>query len=434
MPVKSPLNRTPGDEAATAERIETNQPQTLTNTDSYTPAQSHPPTHTLLRQSTFYAFLCAGTGASLPFLPFWLGQNGMSASQIGWILGIPLIGRAITGPITGLWADRFIKYRTPLIWLAMIATASYALMGISGTSGQGTFLIYMILYGLGYTGMASITPLLDSMTLQLSRIERFAFSWVRAAGSAAFVFANICLGFLLQTLGADAAILWTTASAFAVCLGARYMLPGHSRVEPNPVQHNAATGMRRLLTLLTTPNFLLLLACLGCLQAAHSYYYAFSTILWKGAGLSSATCGLLWATAVLGELLFLGGANGLRRRLGPWNLLLIGALAGVVRWGLMAHFTDLWILWPLQVLHSLSFIAVYLAGLELVFVLVPPGYERLGQAINSAYAGGALTGVVTLFSGAIFEQQGEQGYLIMAGLAAAGLALAILLYFRHIKS
>lgn len=433
MPVKPPLTRTAADKAATSERSEPALSGTIAIPEGQASA-GNPPTHTLLRQSAFYAFLCAGTGASLPFLPFWLGQNGMSASQIGWILGVPLIGRALTGPMTGLWADRFIKYRTPLIWLALVASAAYALMALSAVAGQGSFIIFMVLYALGYTGMASITPLLDSMTLQLSRIERFAFSWVRAAGSAAFVFANICLGFLLQTMGADTAILWTTASALAVCLGARYLLPGHNRAEPIPVRHSAATGASRLATLLTTPNFLLLLACIGCLQAAHSYYYAFSTILWKGAGLSSATCGLLWATAVLGELLFLGGANALRRRLGPWNLLLIGALAGVARWGLMAYFTDLWILWPLQALHCLSFIAVYLAGLELVFVLVPQGYEGLGQAINSAYASGALTGVVTLFSGTIFEQQGEQGYLVMAALAAAGLAFAILLYFRHNKS
>jgi MFS transporter, PPP family, 3-phenylpropionic acid transporter len=392
------------------------------------------PKNTLLRQSIFYALLCAGTGASLPFLPFWLGQNGMSASQIGWILGIPLIGRAVTGPITGLWADRFTRYRSPLIWLALVAAIAYGLMGISSATERGSFFVYLMLYSVGYTGMASITPLLDSMTLQLSRIERFAFSWVRAAGSAAFIFANICLGFLLQTTGVDAAVIWTVASACTVCIGARYLLPKYNRVDPKLVRGGMVSGPRRLITLLASPHFLLLLAGVGCLQAAHSYYYAFSTIIWKDAGLSSATCGLLWATAVLGELLFLSFGGAVRRFLGPWNLLLVGAIAGVLRWSLLAYFTDLWILWPLQVLHSFSFIAVYLAGLELVFLLVPPGYEGLGQAINSAYASGVLTGVVTLFSGVIFERWGERGYAVMAALAALGLALVTILYLRRNKS
>ncbi|MFT4076913.1 MAG: MFS transporter [Asticcacaulis sp.] len=381
-----------------------------------------------MRQALFYGLLCSGTGASLPFLPSWLSHSGMSAKRIGWILAVPLIARALTGPLSGLWADRFVKYRTPLFWLAVTTTVAFALMGlVTGTETQ-RFWLFLILFSIGYTASASITPLLDAMTMQLGRSGRFSFAWVRASGSAAFIFANICLGYLLQLAGVNAVLAWMVASALCVCLGARFLLPAHSRLDPQLLARNDLPSLGRLATLLKNRSFVLLIISLGCLQAAHSYYYAFSTLIWEKAGLSPALCGYLWAFAVLSELLFLTFGGRLRHHLGPWRLLILGAAAGILRWGLMSVTVDLWLLWPLQVLHGLTFAAVYLAGLELVFLLVPPGFEGLGQAINSAYASGTMTGIGMAVSGLVFEVCGARGYSLMAVLCVIGLTIAMWLF------
>lgn len=388
-------------------------------------------TGTLVRQTVFYGLLCAGTGASLPFLPLWLGQKGMSASQIGWILAVPFIARAVTGPLSGLWADRFVKYRTPLLCLALAAVLAYALMGLAAGTSTERFYLFVGLFSIGYTAIASITPLLDAMTLQLGRRDGFSFSWVRASGSAAFIFANIALGYLLQTAGVDVILAWMVASAGLVSLGARFLLPASARMDPLLLAHRDLPSWTRLSTLLRNKPFLLLIISLGCLQAAHSYYYAFSTLLWQRAGLSSTLCGYLWAFAIFSELIFLGFGGRLRRHLGPWRLLMLGAAAGVMRWSLMPIATDIWLLWPLQALHAFTFVAVYLAGLELVFRLVPPGYEGLGQSINSAYAGGTMTGLGMVFSGLIYATLGARGYGFMAVLCLLGLGIALWLYLTR---
>jgi PPP family 3-phenylpropionic acid transporter len=172
------------------------------------------------------------------------------------------------------------------------------------------------------------------------------------------------------------------------------------------------------------------LLTLGCLQAAHGYYYAFSTLIWEQRGLSAASCGLLWGIGVMAELAFLGVRH--RLRLGPWTLLLVGAGAGVLRWAVMGLAPPLYILYPLQILHALSFTAVYVAGLELVQIIAPRGSERLGQMINSAYAGGALIGLATLASAPIFTAYGARGYWAMAGLALMGCLGAVWLYGRRV--
>jgi len=386
----------------------------------------------LIRQALFYALLCAGTGATLPFMPLWLRQNGMSANEIAWILAVPLLGRAVTGPLCGIWADRFSRYRTPIAILALAATASYTAMGLAAGWPAIRFVAFLMLYGIGYTGITNITPLLDAMTLQLSRVERFAFGLARAAGSASFVFANVCLGFLLQGIGTNSALFWMILTALMTCIGARFLLPSHIRLDLKlGLSSTSAPGLQRLGTLLGRRGYIVLLVAVGCLQAAHSYYYAFSTIIWEKQGFSPNVCGLLWATGVAGEFAFLSLGARLRRRLGPWTLLLIGAAAGILRWSLMASSPPLEALWALQLLHGLSFGAVYVAGLELVHLLVPPGFEGLGQTINSAYAGGALIGLGTIASGVIFEAAGQHGYVYMTGLSLAGTAAALWLFVRR---
>ncbi|ESQ92452.1 hypothetical protein ABENE_08730 [Asticcacaulis benevestitus DSM 16100 = ATCC BAA-896] len=138
------------------------------------PAVTTPfPLTTLRRQAVFYGLLFAGTGASLPFMPLWLKVHGMSAGQIGAILALPLLLRAFSGPVSGLWADNFRLYRTPIIGLALCGGCFYALMSLGDLFPTARFPIYLGLFALAFSCMTSIAPLIDSMTMQLSMKEEF---------------------------------------------------------------------------------------------------------------------------------------------------------------------------------------------------------------------------------------------------------------------
>jgi PPP family 3-phenylpropionic acid transporter len=386
------------------------------------------PLTTLRRQAIFYALAYAGTGASLPFMPLWLKTHGMTAGQIGLILAAPLLLRALSGPVSGLWADSFRLYRTPLIWLACGGALFYALMTTGGVFPAARFPLYLILYTLAFSCMTSIAPLNDSMTMQLSRLENFAYAIPRAVGSSAFIVTNIMLGFILLAMPTDAILIWLVAAAILTALGGRYLLgtlvrPGHAPL--------GGDGFSRLKVLMRDEGFLWLLVAVGCLQASHSFYYAFSTIIWKERGLSSSTCGYLWAVGVVAEVAFMWLGEGIRRKAGPWRMLVIAGVFAVARWGVMAFSPPLWALYPLQCLHALSFAATYLAGLELVHRLSPKGYESLGQTVNAAYANGVMMGMGTIVSGAIYTVFAAKGYGVMAGVAGLGLGCAVWLYSQR---
>lgn len=387
------------------------------------------PLTTLRRQAIFYALAYAGTGASLPFMPLWLKTHGMTAGQIGLILAAPLLLRALSGPVSGLWADSFRLYRTPLIWLACGGALFYALMTTGGVFPAARFPLYLILYTLAFSCMTSIAPLNDSMTMQLSRLESFAYAIPRAVGSSAFIVTNIVLGFILLVMPTDAILIWLVAAAILTALGGRYLLG--TLVRPGHAPLGGGDGFSRLKVLMRDEGFLWLLVAVGCLQASHSFYYAFSTIIWKERGLSSSTCGYLWAVGVVAEVAFMWLGEGIRRKTGPWRMLVIAGVFAVARWGVMAFSPPLWVLYPLQCLHALSFAATYLAGLELVHRLSPKGYESLGQTVNAAYANGVMMGMGTIVSGAIYTFFAAKGYGVMAGVAGLGLGCAVWLYSQR---
>ena len=352
----------------------------------------------------------------LPFIPAWLGQNGMSALQIGWILAVPLLGRVVTGPLIGLWADRFDRYRTPIAILAF--AAGLAWLALAFAPGGHRFSAFLVLYGIGCTAITNIPPLLDAMTLQLAQRDGSSFGLARAMGSGAFALTNIALGRLIPVAGNRSIIAWIVVSSAATWLCARFVMPARLRPDPHEAPKALPVSGGRLGRLLAAPGYLVMLLTLGCLQAAHGYYYAFSTLIWEHQGLSVAACGLLWGIGVIAELAFLTVRH--RLPVGPRTLLLAGAAAGLARWSLMGLALPPAVLYPLQILHALSFTAVYVAGLELVHLIAPRGSERLGQMISSAYAGGALIGLATLLSAPIFSAYAERGYWAMALLALAG--------------
>jgi PPP family 3-phenylpropionic acid transporter len=116
-----------------------------------------------------------------------------------------------------------------------------------------------------------------------------------------------------------------------------------------------------------------------------------------------------------------------RRRIGigPWSLLMVGSAAAILRWSVMALAPPLWLLWPLQALHALTFAATFLAGVQLVERLSPPGTHTAAQTLSSVLSAGVLIGLATAVSGPLYDRFGAGGYWAMAALAGAGLLAAI---------
>jgi PPP family 3-phenylpropionic acid transporter len=151
---------------------------------------------------------------------------------------------------------------------------------------------------------------------------------------------------------------------------------------------------------------------------------AFAVIRWTATGISPTTASLLWSESVAAEVLVLfviGPA--VVRRLTPAGALAIAALAGMLRWAVMAQTTDVIALALVQPLHGITFALLHLACMRLIARTVPQGLEGTAQAIYGTVGIGAATALLTVVSGALYARLGAQGFWVMAALC--GLAFPL---------
>ena len=375
-----------------------------------------------VRMGLFYAALFIGTGASSPYMPVWFAHHGLDGAQIGLILSLPLMARTVTAPLMAIWADSFRLRRTALIFMSLIVAAAYALMAAPlGFAG------WLVVWFAASATFTTMPPLADVLVLNRSRRDGFNFGWPRGIGSAAFIVANVSVGALL-TWGTPALVLvWMIAAVSLAAVGARLLLP------PDPVHEEGEPGLLRdrfagLGELVRDPAFMTAVVACGLIQSAHAFYYSFSTLAWKHQGIPESTTGVLWAVGVAAEIGFLWFLEPWRRRIGPRNLLVLGGAASIVRWTALAFSPPLWLVFPLQALHFLSYAATFLASLQLAERLSTPRNASAAQTINSALSGGILMGLATMASGPLFDRFGAHGYLLMSAMSVAGLIGAVRLY------
>ena len=372
------------------------------------------------RMALQYVLLFGASGVSLPFAGLWLRAQGLSGAQIGALLAAPMLGRLVTGPLLAVWADGFRARRTPIAILGLAMALGYGGAGLV----EG-FAAWAICWFVGATAAAALIPLTDVLTLRLAARDGFSFSLPRGCGSAAFVAANIGVGALLLAAPVDVVIVWTALTAVGVALVGLFVLP------PEPVSDGARiAGLERfrgLGRLVLDGRFMTAIFAIGAVQAAHAYQYGFSAILWKAQGISEAVTGQLWAFGVVVEIGLMWLFEPWRRRvgIGPWSLLMVGSGAAVVRWSAMAFAPPLWLLWPLQALHALTFAATFLAGVQIVERLAPRDSQTAAQTLGSVMSAGVLIGLATAISGPLYDRYGAGGYWAMTAMAAAGMIAAI---------
>jgi len=374
-----------------------------------------------VRHGLFYALIYVGLGVSMPYAPVWFRSVGLTGPQIGMILAAPMIGRVLAGPLIAIWVDGFRLRRTGLVWIAALTTLTYViLLMVHG------FWALALCWFAAATAINAIAPLADVQTLIEARSRGFAYTLSRGFGSVAYILANVAGGAVLAASAPVAAIVWAAVAAGGSAVGARVLLP------PTPVR-DPAHGTRSdpvnrwqgTLGLLRLRPLMACLIGLALIQGSHAFYYGFSALTWTAHGVPSGLVGLLWGTGVLAEVVFFWWGEGVRRRLGPSGLVMIGAAGAVVRWTALALSPPLWLLFPLQALHALTFSATYLGGLALVERLSPPREASSAQTLSASLSYGLATGLATIASGWLYARFQGLGYLVMVLMALAGGAVAL---------
>jgi len=376
---------------------------------------------TLTRFIVLYAAMYAAFGVASPFLPAFVSARGLPPEQLGLVLGAGTAVRMLTAPLAGRIGDLIQALRIVLV----VCTALAASVTLGYLAAHG----FWILLGVSLLHAASLAPitiLADALALgsasppPRSGRRGFEYGWVRGTGSAAFIVGTLLSGQAVSAFGLDV-IVWLQALLLGAAAFAAILVPELIHARTADVVRAPAGGV---LILLRLPLFRNLVLVAALILGSHAMHDTFAVIRWSAAGISPATVSLLWSESVAAEVLvFFVIGPALVTRLTPAGALAIAALAGMLRWAVMAQTTDVIALALVQPLHGITFALLHLACMRLIARTVPQGLEGTAQAIYGTVGIGAATALLILVSGALYARLGAQGFWVMAALCALAFPL-----------
>lgn len=372
-----------------------------------------------LRLGGYYAALFVAVGIHIPYWPLWLQSRGLSASEIGLVAAAGYLTRILASPSVGHLADHGGERRGLIIRLALATAALWLLFPLAGEWGFPAILLLSVAATFPFAGLI---PLGDTLAMMVVGRHGLDYGRARLWGSLAFICAAALLGRGLESWSISV-LPWLMAAALLLTAAA-------SRALPDLKVPRSGAKPPSLRPVLTHPLFLLFLGAGALNQMAHTVYYAFATIHWKAAGLSDMVIGLLWSEGVVAEIALFAVSNRVVARFGPGALLVAAAAGGALRWLVLGATTALVPVALAQLLHAATFGCAHLGAIHFLARAVPPGLSARTQGMFAAIAIGLAPGLVTPFSGRLYETAGGGAFLAMAGLSALSALLAWMLARR----
>lgn len=359
----------------------------------------------------FYTAMFAALGAYLPFWPVWLEDWGLTAGEVGLYVSLGVATRAVAGLGLPVIADRWGQRRLTLFAISAASAALVASHVLIET--RPILIMATLLLGTFFSG---ILPLGEALGAGAAHRYRFAYAGPRAAGSIAFLLASLFIGWAIAMSSADAALWWVVAT-LVVTAGLSLRHPGGGVVAGQP-----PPGFGDIFRLLTERTFALFVLASALVLSSHAVFYAYGSVHWRALGLGADLIGALWAFSVAVEVavMLIFGPR-LMTRVGPIGAMAISGAGGLLRWGAMMLDPTGPVLWLLQAMHSLTFVAGHLGAIAFIAAAVPERYGASAQGAVMGLGGGVLTAVAMAASALIYPLAGGITYAIAAAMSALGL-------------
>lgn len=367
-------------------------------------------------RAAIYHFTVFGTaGVASVYFGIWLTSRGVHPDQIGIINAAPVLLMLAVNVIVGRLADRARDWRSVIIILSLIGgVIPIGLYFVSEFWG------ILLVWTLAIMPAFALVPVVDAATLRMTQRRGTSFSAVRAWGTVGFMVTTVLAGPLIAWFG-DAAFV-PIFVAFALLRAVLSLQLPQFRAGDRTVSHSP--GARNLREVFK-PWFLLTLLGLGMLYSAHGAIGAFAALLWTRQGISESLIGPLIATMAAGEAVMMFLWTRLKIKVSARHLIIIAALVAAVRWAAMAFSPPIWVLFILQLLHSITFAVGYLGGIY--FIANWTSEEIAAEAQGFSYVLQQGMSVVALLGmGWCVGQFGAWAWLILAVYTLFGAGFVLL--------
>lgn len=304
-----------------------------------------------LRASIFQFTVYIPGGVASVFFGIWLSDHGLPADQIGFVNALPPLCLLLLNIAVGRIADKADDWRTALIFIsAASALAPLPLYFVSEFWG------ILLVWAMCATSNGLVAPVIDAATVRMTRRNGTDFGVIRAWATVGYVFAAGGLGLLLNTLGSDVFISLYVATVF-VRAALAFLLP---RFRAPSVKVTLADAVPEVASPSRLKDslqlwFVLPLVAFALVNSSNALIGGFAALLWHESGIPSFYLGPLLGVSAIGEAVLMFAWRRFGGRVTARNMILIAALAGLVRFTIMAFNPPVEVLFFTQLLHAFSF-------------------------------------------------------------------------------
>ncbi len=371
--------------------------------------------------SGFFMAHFACFGIVLPFLPQWMASRGLSEGEVGLILSSAFISKIVFGLGVGILAD-YTGHRK--IWILILSILSF--IGFYFLSFTDSFWPMLFVWFIVGPIQTSLIPMIDGLAISADRRGMMSnYGRARLMGSVSFIIVSFGAGLYLAEQSVEKIPMLLLAFAGIVIVS----------VVPLPDLRPRQKTSRKLafLDVLKIPGVFWFIFCAAILQASHGALYAIGTLHWINSGLSESIVGLLWAEGVFAEVILFAVGIYLIKKLGLRGLLYVAVIGGVIRWILLGIYTDLQVLYVVQILHACTFAATHLSVTNYIKRYIPDELTASAQTLYDSLAMGALIGLSMTVSSWLYDM-GVEGKVFWGMAVLSALAGFVLFLTRADRS
>jgi PPP family 3-phenylpropionic acid transporter len=369
---------------------------------------------TLLRGFNFLYF--ALLAMFIPFLPVYLGEQGLNPAQIGFIIGTGGFVTIIAQPLWGMISDKTRTIRKVLLVLLLCsAVTGYFLFDSS--SYVGLILFAMLLYFF----LMPIDPLAESLNFRVSEAAGISYGSIRTYGALGYGVMALLTGYVMSYFGSHGMAMLFVAISLTSFIVSWFM--------PDAPVTGKPVTMDSLKHFLSNKETLLFLVLIFISSVPARMNDTFLGVYIRELGGSPELVGQSFFIAAMSEIIVFA--------LSFWWLrkgkeLIIISIAGAfyfLRFFISAWITDPHWLAYLQILQILTFPVFYSAAIQYLYSIVPEEWRATGQTVLALLFFGVSGILASYAGGALYEAFGGKAlYLTISVMSFMGMLFGLILY------
>jgi len=371
------------------------------------------------RLAGFYFFYFAVLGALVPYWGLYLKSIGFTPVDIGTLMAVIMLSRIVAPNVWAYIAD----HREDRMRVVRVASFLTLLLFAGVFAGTSFWWLVLVMLAFSFFWHASL-PLIEVQVMHHTRHKPGAYGRVRLWGSIGFIASVALLGSLLDVTGP-----WWILPVMSALMAGIWVF-SLTLPESEMAGHMEHPGP--FLKVMLRPEILaFLIACL-LMQVSHGPYYTFYSIYLEGHGYSKTVIGLLWAYAVVCEIIVFLFMPRILQHIEQRTVLLVSFALAAARWLVIGYFPDsLSFLIIAQTLHAASFGSFYAAGMQMVYRFFVGKHQHRGQALYGTVAFGMGGAIGSYYSGHTWATLGPGPTFAIAAVSAA-LAFVVALRLKKI--